>query len=179
MHCTSCKGQLYNLGCPTCTPRVQTRTHLEAQGEGDKENSYNDVDESECGLESLLSHRTLLSSVVHPCTKQSLALPTNRFPTASSMVPLHSLQPGKHTKSPLLVNEPVADEPKPLVYFKTGSMLNFGPAATPCGCTSRVKVGLVNRGYRDLQVELSLPDLPFVLLHENITLKQGRSSTCP
>ena len=74
-------------------------------------------------------------------------------------------------KVPELEPVPVAEAAKPLVYFKTGNSLSFGPDTTPCGCTVRVKVGLVNRGYRDLQVELTSPTLPFVLLHKSVTLK--------
>jgi hypothetical protein len=62
---------------------------------------------------------------------------------------------------------------RPLVYFKCGSSLHFGASATPCGHTSRVKVGLCNRGYRDLHVSVSPPELPFVLLpaHTLVTLR--------
>ena len=186
LQCTSCKGQLFNLGCPTCTPRAQTRPrpvpHERAHREGEVERGrgYNkengdDLDQSASGLDSLLSHRTLLSSVVHPFSKQKLPVHTGSFLGASSLEnPPHTRKEHakqQHHKSPPLMHEPEPEGPKPLVYFKTGSTLTFGPVATPCGCTSRVKVGLVNRGYRDLQVELSSPALPFVLLHESITLK--------
>jgi hypothetical protein len=60
---------------------------------------------------------------------------------------------------------------KPLVYFKCGSALHFGLGGTPCGHTSRIKVALCNRGYRELTVTVTAPALPFVLLHKRIQLK--------